>query len=316
MKLQHFHVEAADWTREAQRADLLALRHEVFVQEQGVPEALERDDLDAYCHHVLARDDDGQPIGCGRLTPQHKIGRMAVRQAWRGQGVGAAMLRELVEKARALGWPEVSLGAQLPAIGFYERQGFSAHGEVFDDAGIAHRAMQLSLSTPKRPDRPHKATEALPATTRVELALARLQLLRDARHRVELYAPLLPVDIYASDDELEQWRRLATSGRNAHIRIVLHDPAAALRDDHRLIALAQRLPSAMHIRTPLEDADLSYGSSYLLNDVGGYLLLPDATRPPGRGARYDRVAQAPLRQHFDHAWDRSAPASMLQILDI
>jgi hypothetical protein len=140
--------------------------------------------------------------------------------------------------------------------------------------------------------------------------------LRDAQHRVELYAPLLPVDTYASDDELEQWRRLATSGRNAHIRIVLHDPAAALRDDHRLVALAQRLPSAMHIRTPLEDADLTYGSSYLLNDVGGYLLLPDATRPPGRGARHDRAAQAPLRQHFDHAWDRSTPASVLQILDI
>lgn len=316
MKLQHFHVEAADWAREAQRADLLALRHEVFVQEQGVPEALERDDLDAYCHHVLARDDDGQPIGCGRLTPQHKIGRMAVRQPWRGQGVGAAMLRELIEKARALGWPEVSLGAQLPAIGFYERQGFCAHGEVFDDAGIAHRAMRLSLSATERPETPRKLTEALPAGTRAELALARLQLLRDAQHRVELYAPLLPVDTYASDDELEQWRRLATSGRNAHIRIVLHDPAAALRDDHRLVALAQRLPSAMHIRTPLEDADLTYGSSYLLNDVGGYLLLPDATRPPGRGARHDRAAQAPLRQHFDHAWDRSTPASVLQILDI
>jgi predicted GNAT family N-acyltransferase len=316
MKLQYFHVEAADWSRQAQRDALLALRHEVFVQEQGVPEELERDDLDAHCHHVLARDDRGQPIGCGRLTPQHKIGRMAVRQSWRGHGVGAAMLRELVEKARALGWPEVSLGAQLPAIGFYERQGFCAYGEVFDDAGIAHRAMRLSLSPAERVETPPRERETLPATTRADLASARLQLLRDARHRVELYAPLLPVDSYASDDELEQWRRLATSGRNAHIRIVLHDPAAALRDDHRLIALAQRLPSALHIRTPLEDADLSYGSSYLLNDVGGYLLLPDATRLPGRAARHDRAAQAPLRQHFDHAWDRSTPASVLQRLDM
>lgn len=316
MKLQHFHVEAADWTHEGQRAALLGLRHEVFVQEQGVPEVLERDDQDAHCQHVLARDNSGQPIGCGRLTRQHKIGRMAVQVPWRGQGVGAAMLRQLIEKARALGWPEVTLGAQLTAIGFYERQGFSAYGEVFDDAGIAHRAMRLALPTAARPTAPRREVEPLPATNREELALARLQLLREARHRVALYLPILAVDTYASEDELAQWRRIAVSGRNAQIRIVLHDPAAALRDDHRLIALAQRLPSALHIRTPQEEADLSYPSSYLLNDVGGYLLLPDATRPPGRGACNDRVAQAPLQQHFDHVWGRSARANVLQMLDI
>lgn len=147
MTPQNFRIEAADWTCERDRQALLDVRLEVFVHEQGVPLALERDGRDHACRHVLARDDAGQPIGCGRLTPRHKIGRMAVLPSWRGSGVGAAMLRQLVEWARLQGWPEVTLGAQLDAIGFYEREGFSAYGDVFDDAGIAHRAMRLALGT-------------------------------------------------------------------------------------------------------------------------------------------------------------------------
>ncbi|MGB5853075.1 MAG: GNAT family N-acetyltransferase, partial [Rhodanobacter sp.] len=157
MKLQNFHVEIADWAREEQRAALLDLRATVFIREQGVSEQRERDGLDVDCWHVLARDDAGHPIGCGRLTPQHKIGRMAVLPDWRGQGVGAAMLRELLGLARAQGWPEVALDAQVGAIGFYARAGFVAHGDEFEDAGLAHRAMRLvfgqATPVPRMPGR-------------------------------------------------------------------------------------------------------------------------------------------------------------------
>ncbi|HZY32800.1 MAG TPA: GNAT family N-acetyltransferase, partial [Rhodanobacter sp.] len=117
MKLQDFHIEIADWSREDQRTALLDLRGTVFIREQGVPEQRERDGLDGDCWHVLARDDAGRPIGCGRLTPAHKIGRMAVLREWRGRGVGVALLRELVARARVQGWPEVALDAQVSAIG-------------------------------------------------------------------------------------------------------------------------------------------------------------------------------------------------------
>ena len=66
---------------------LRALRTRVFIEEQQVPPSLEWDDLvDAQCWHVLARDADGQPIGCGRLLPGGVIGRMAAewgRHSWR-----------------------------------------------------------------------------------------------------------------------------------------------------------------------------------------------------------------------------------------
>jgi predicted GNAT family N-acyltransferase len=316
MKLQNFHVEIAEWSREDQRAALLDLRSTVFIQEQGVPEERERDGLDGDCWHVLARDDAGLPIGCGRLTPAHKIGRMAVLPEWRGNGVGVALLRELIGRARTQGWPDVALDAQVSALGFYEREGFAPYGEEFEDAGLPHRAMRMALPASVDDEAPLRDIGALPATTRSETAAARLQLLVDARHRLAIYMPLLGNDSYASVEELVELRRLAISGRGAQIRILLHDPAAALRNDHRLIALAQRLPSSMQIRMPVEEADLAYVSACLLNDVGGYLFLPEANRPHGRAARHDRAAQAPLQQHFDEVWERAERASALQALDI
>jgi predicted GNAT family N-acyltransferase len=316
MKLQDFHVEIADWSREDQRTALLDLRGTVFIQEQGVPEQRERDGLDGDCWHVLARDDAGRPIGCGRLTPAHKIGRMAVLREWRGRGVGAALLRELVARARAQGWPEVALDAQVSAIGFYEREDFVAYGEEFEDAGLPHRAMRLGLLADTDETKPLRDLGVLPAGTRGETAEARRQLLGDARHRLSIYLPLLGNDSYASAEELAELRRIAISGRGAQIRILLHDPAAALRNDHRLVALAQRLSSAIQIRTPVEEADLAYISAYLLNDAGGYLFLPEADRAQGRAARHDRASQAPLQQHFDDVWERAEPASELQALGI
>ena len=316
MKLQNFHVEVAEWSREDQRTVLLDLRGIVFIQEQGVPEQRERDGLDLDCWHVLARDEAGRPIGCGRLTPAHKIGRMAVLQEWRGHGVGMALLRELVARARSQGWPDVALDAQVSAIGFYEREGFVAYGEEFEDAGLAHRAMRLTLPAPADDEKPSPDIGALTAGSRRETAEARLQLLTDARHQLAVYLPMLGNDSYASAEELAELRRIAISGRWARIRVLLHDPAAALRNDHRLVALAQRLPSAIQIRMPVDEADLAYVSAYMLNDVGGYLFLPEADRPEGRAARHDRASQAPLQQHFDEVWERAERASMLQPLDI
>ena len=316
MKLQNFHVEVADWSNEGQRQDLLDLRHTVFVQEQGVPETRERDGLDGDCWHVLARDAAGQPIGCGRLTPAHKIGRMAVLQAWRGQGIGLALLRELVGRARSQGWPDVALDAQVSALGFYEREGFVAYGGEFEDAGLPHQAMRLALPASVIDAAPPHDIGALPAGTLSETAATRLQLLGEARHRLAIYLPALGNDSYASVEELAELRRIAISGRGAQIRILLHDPAGALRNDHRLIALAQRLSSSMQIRMPVEEVDLGYASAYLLNDAGGYLFLPEANRPQGRAARHDRASQAPLQQHFDEVWERAERAGVLQTLDI
>lgn len=151
---------------------------------------------------------------------------------------------------------------------------------------------------------------------RDELLAARLELLTAARHKLLLHLPLLGPDDYAVVAELAELRRIATSGRRADIRIVLHDPAAALRDDHRLIGLFQRLSSSIAIRRPVEDVDFQRTSAWLLNDTGGYLFLPDAAAAQGRMALDNRAAQRPLQRLFEEIWERSTRASELQSLDL
>lgn len=125
-----------------------ALRRTVFIEEQGVSEADEVDDKDDQAIHLLAVD-KGRPVGSARLLvygPVGKIGRVCVLAEARGTGLGAALMRAAVDRLRKVpGVTEARLGAQVHALGFYERLGFVAVGDVFDDAGIAHREMVLAL---------------------------------------------------------------------------------------------------------------------------------------------------------------------------
>lgn len=135
-------VRTGDW--DAMRADAAPIRLEVFVVEQGCPESEEWDAHDARSVHAVAWVDGG-PVATGRLLPDALVGRMAVRAAHRGTGVGAQVLLRLVEIARARGDAAVELSSQCHAIGFYARCGFVAYGEVYDDCGIPHRMMRRAL---------------------------------------------------------------------------------------------------------------------------------------------------------------------------
>ena len=134
-------IAVVDWSRH--RKDLLAIRYTVFVGEQGVPIELERDEYDERALHLLVTDPDGQPIGTARMLPEGHVGRMAVLPSWRKQGIGSSMLRELIRIAGENGIDRLFLNAQCEAESFYRRFGFVAEGEVFADAGIAHRRMIL-----------------------------------------------------------------------------------------------------------------------------------------------------------------------------
>ncbi|OZA24817.1 MAG: GNAT family N-acetyltransferase [Hydrogenophilales bacterium 17-61-9] len=96
-----FTLYETDWACDAAR--LGAVRRAVFIEEQGVPEALEWDEHDAVSLHVLATTLDGTPIGCARLLPDGHMGRMAVLPAWRGCGIGQALLAAILGAAQARG---------------------------------------------------------------------------------------------------------------------------------------------------------------------------------------------------------------------
>ena len=124
-----------------------AVRHQVFVVEQAVPPALERDDFDAMAIHLVAlRDDD--VIGTLRIVVSGstaKVGRMAVLAAERGRGIGASLMAHAHEVARNMDVNETTLHARLSAKAFYARLGYREEGEEFEEAGIAHVSMRKTF---------------------------------------------------------------------------------------------------------------------------------------------------------------------------
>lgn len=124
-----------------------ALRHEVFVLEQQVPEELEVDEDDKVATH-LAAVSDGQVIGTLRIVHHErtaKIGRMAILASARKQGIGRELMERAAAAASRAGADEIILGAQLAARGFYKQLGYVEEGATFDDAGIPHVTMRKML---------------------------------------------------------------------------------------------------------------------------------------------------------------------------
>jgi predicted GNAT family N-acyltransferase len=138
-----FRIELMSWEQACEEASRIRFR--VFVEEQGVPREIELDEQDPQCLHALAFDERGAAVGTGRLLPDAHIGRMAVLPERRRHGVGALLLERLVEAARERGDAEVLLSAQVHAESFYRRHGFETLGEIYEEAGIAHRAMRRKL---------------------------------------------------------------------------------------------------------------------------------------------------------------------------
>lgn len=133
---------------DSDRAGAYEVRRKVFVQEQGVPEELEMDAIDDTAIHLVAALPQ-RVIGTARLFPGHgrswHVGRVAVLPEWRGHGIGERLMRLAAEAARELGGETIELHAQLGVVGFYERLGYQAEGDPFEEAGIMHRSMRRRL---------------------------------------------------------------------------------------------------------------------------------------------------------------------------
>ena len=126
---------------------ILDIRARVFIEEQGVSEAEERDGLDGEAIHLIAFAGE-RAVGTARILQVEetgKIGRVAVLRDQRGTGLGKALILKALDEIKQRGLKQAKLGAQTHAIGFYEALGFSVTGPEFMDAGIPHRDMVFVL---------------------------------------------------------------------------------------------------------------------------------------------------------------------------
>ena len=131
---------------ESDEAFLRAVRFEVFVDEQRVPPEIEMDERDPHCIHFLAFEGQ-RAVGTVRIDLEQngKIGRLAVLAACRRRGIGRALMEACHSLAAQHGLDTVWCHAQVAAESFYRGLGYGAVGQVFEEAGIAHRRMRKRL---------------------------------------------------------------------------------------------------------------------------------------------------------------------------
>jgi predicted GNAT family N-acyltransferase len=122
---------------------VFAIRHEVFVGEQNCPPELEWEHEEE-SNHFLATVED-TPAGASRWRKTdkgYKLERFAVLQKFRGNGVGQALVKAVLNDIPTdAGY--IYLHAQIQAVSLYERFGFTKVGEEFEEAGIRHYKMVL-----------------------------------------------------------------------------------------------------------------------------------------------------------------------------
>ncbi|CAN4279526.1 GNAT family N-acetyltransferase [Pseudoxanthomonas sp. LjRoot125] len=295
-------VEAVDYATALQ--DLRRVREAVFIEEQGVPRDLEQDALDPLCHHVIARDADGAPIGTARLTPDHRIGRMAVLSAWRGRGVGEALLRALMVEARQRQWPAVSLHAQVNAERFYARHGFLPEGDRFVEAGIEHQGMRRVLGGTATIA--HRA-EAVAITTAVIV---------QARRSLAIYSRALDPGLWDAPPVLDALRRFTTHRTGVQVQVLLQDAATPQHALAPLIGLGQRLPSVFAFREVQDPVDLPYVAAFVANDDHGYYHRPLGHRFDGEAGLEHAGRARQLRDEFTQMWERARPVTEFRALGL
>jgi len=125
----------------------LDIRKRVFVEEQNVPLDREIDEHEDIATHILLKDDT--PLGTVRYRPLSKetikVERMAVLPEARGLKLGKKLMDFVHDHARHYGYEKSQLGAQTHAASFYEKLGYTAISDEFEDAGIPHVLMEKDI---------------------------------------------------------------------------------------------------------------------------------------------------------------------------
>jgi len=143
-----------------QRVAYFALRHEVFVREQGLFDASDVDEHDRHALPIVAMGTlagiPDEVVGVVRIYEQSDGlffgGRLAVRASYRrSREVGASLIRAAVGAARGLGATTFLATVQRDNVAYFEAHHFTVRRAVMV-AGIPHVLMEADLSAFEIPD--------------------------------------------------------------------------------------------------------------------------------------------------------------------
>lgn len=131
--------------------DGIAIRKEVFVQEQGIAQDIEQDGLDRESEHYIGYI-DSRPVAVARIRLVHpsqasaKIDRLAVVAEKRGQSLGSQIMINILSDLQARGLVNAELQSPRYLMEFYRQLGFIATGKEFVEAGRLNRVMYRPIN--------------------------------------------------------------------------------------------------------------------------------------------------------------------------
>lgn len=159
------------------------------------------------------------------------------------------------------------------------------------------------------------ATQAQPVIGRESYAAALEQLVAPARMEVVILSHGFDAALYGGETFVERIKDFCLAHERARVRVLVNQPALAMRGAHRFIELGRRLPSRIQFRQ-LDEEDRGVVEELVVADGRG--LLHRET-PDQLEARF--IADAPLDARarlktFDELWERGVPAREFSELKI
>ena len=224
------------------------IRTEVFIQEQRIPINEEWDEYDALLstQHIVAYK-NAACVGYLRLLANGQISRVCVTHPQRRQGIATELLRKAIIYAREHGQIRHWVHAQTSALNLYKQLGFVAIGDSFDECGIPHIKMELTITTPNEAKKIYSDSVIRFDSNQVLVSYIDQMALLAKREMRILTHQLNPL-FYGEESTAELISELARHSRFSDLRILIYDTKPLHGKRHPLISLAQRLPSKLQIK--------------------------------------------------------------------
>jgi len=303
-------IEQTSW--QSSQQTLEAIRREVFIDEQNVPENEEVDDLDPKAIHWLAWGEGDVAMATARLVG-NKIGRMAVLKPFRKKGVGSSILRAIIKYAIEQKFTELVLDAQVSALRFYKDNGFVVTGKEFKDAGIDHIPMVMDLNKyihrrfePDLPDINEELRQHLQLNSSEEFANAALSLVDHSDRAIRIFSSHLNPPVYNSQAFCSAIHKLATNHPNAKVQLLVRDSLWLGRHFHRLVETQQRLQSRIELRCLTSEIETQH-QEFMTGDDSSVLYFVNPGHYQGYLCLYSPRDVRRLNTEFDSLWSHSEP---------
>lgn len=125
----------------AQYDELVELRYRVLLEPLGLKflDSFRENEM-SYLHIGCVDSLDEKIVGGLMMVPLNdkeiRMMQVAVDEKYQREGVGHKLVEYAEKKAKSAGFSKLIMHAMLSVVNFYEKLGFKAEGDVFEEGGI------------------------------------------------------------------------------------------------------------------------------------------------------------------------------------